>query len=454
MSKKQKSAPLPTNTLDELRVTHANLMERSSAKEKAGAAAFIEDIKSFTEHLQSSGAALSDLLDRKEAQGILDYWSSHLVSNGGVDLNTWSQPRIAAFDKSQTSSASSADIEKTKAELQAIDEKNRQLIRISAQARQWRMYGKSKGYLLGGDALKNAKDFLGKDKDVDELIAESDNYASVKDRNWRMGALALISVLLALVAGLGYFALSLRYANLKLEDVNLKLESEQKILRFSNVQLEVARTALLRKNADLQKQISQNTDLGNKISDLGIQELRRARGLASVDGGDEDILAKLTFDPPSPSDPNSQIKPRIQANPRNLKLPEPSTFPQIILPNPTTFDTGTDEDRLSAALGYNKLLRGKNTTSADKLALAKSLVAMTSREPFAALSPEGQHYLLFILSLVPAQNWDLPEWSAIRDDVRNNLAVLKNSKIEIDQKTQQYLEALQRYVEPASVLKK
>ncbi len=227
MSKKQKSAPLPTNTLDELRVTHANLMERSSAKEKAGAAAFIEDIKSFTEHLQSRGAALSDLLDRKEAQGILDYWSSHLVSNGGVDLNTWSQPRIAAFDKSQTSSASSADIEKTKAELQAIDEKNRQLIRISAQARQWRMYGKSKGYLLGGDALKNAKDFLGKDKDVDELIAESDNYASVKDRNWRMGALAVILALLALVAGL---VVTIQ-----------KLLSEQIILAFSNVQLDVAR---------------------------------------------------------------------------------------------------------------------------------------------------------------------------------------------------------------------
>lgn len=440
MSKKQKSAPLPTNTLDELRVTHANLMERSSAKEKAGAAAFIEDIKSFTEHLQSRGAALSDLLDRKEAQGILDYWSSHLVSNGGVDLNTWSQPRIAAFDKSQTSSASSADIEKTKAELQAIDEKNRQLIRISAQARQWRMYGKSKGYLLGGDALKNAKDFLGKDKDVDELIAESDNYASVKDRNWRMGALAVILALLALVAGL---VVTIQ-----------KLLSEQIILAFSNVQLDVARKTLSRKNADLQKQISQNTDLGNKISDLGNQELRRARGLASVDGGDEDILAKLTFDPPPPPDPNPQIKPRNPDFPRNLKLPEPSTFPQIILPNPTTFDTGTDEDRLSAALGYNKLLRGKDNTSADKLALAKSLVAMTSREPFAALSPEGQHYLLFILSLVPAQNWDLPEWSAIRDDVRNNLAVLKNSKIEIDQKTQQYLEALQRYVEPASVLKK
>ncbi len=440
MSKKQKSAPLPTNTLDELRVTHANLMERSSAKEKAGAAAFIEDIKSFTEHLQSRGAALSDLLDRKEAQGILDYWSSHLVSNGGVDLNTWSQPRIAAYDRAHTSSATSADIEKTKAELQAIDEKNCQLIRISAQARQWRMYGKSKGYLLGGDALKNAKDFLGKDKDVDELIAESDNYASVKDRNWRMGALAVILALLALVAGL---VVTIQ-----------KLLSEQIILAFSNVQLDVARKTLSRKNADLQKQISQNTDLGNKISDLGIQELRRTCGLASVDYGDEDILAKLTFDRPPPPDPNPQIKPRNPDFPRNLKLPEPSTFPQIILPNPKTFDIGTDEDRLSAALGYNKLLRGKNTTPADQLALAKSLVAMTGRNVFTALSPEGQHYLLFILSLVPAQYWDLPAWSAVRDDVRKNLVALQSQSITIDKKSQQYLEALQSYVEPANVLKK
>lgn len=408
MTKKQTATaplPRPLGALDELRVAHLNLMKRGEAKAAFNDIAFVTDIRSFVDRLQASGTNLADPIDRREAQGILDYWSSSVVSNRGVDLKTWSQPRIDAYVKSQPSGSSSADIEKTKLELSKIDENARQLIRIGAIARQWRLGGRSVGYLLGGDALENAKRFLGQDKDIDELIAASDEFVKAKNRSWRNGALALIAVLLATVVVLVYLVFQLNTAIREAEKIRLDLDKSNKDLVIRNNDLADQLVA----NAQLSGQIVLSSDFADYIKNLESNITNNQNGTLQ-DGGP--------------------------------------------LPDVKSFDIGSEDDRLNAALDFDRRLRLKGNTPADQINLARSLVAMTSSEQFALLTPKGRHYLLFILSLIPVQDWNVStldaQWSVIRDNVRKNLTDLKSTidakRITLEPKTQQYLDALRANV--------
>ncbi len=412
MDENRNSDPVDTGcfaSVNELRLQHLNLMERHSALKDHGGEPEVRDISSFIARTRATGSVLSEQIDRREAQGILDYWSSTLVSIGGADLRTWSQPRLANYDQAAKDGTKPVETEQTRVALSKLDDTARQLIRMSALARQWQNGGRYDGYLLIGDALEDARKFQGRDKDVDDLIRASDENVIVRNKRRRMGVMTLIAVLSGMVITLGVLSLKLYY---KIELLAVEKELVQK--NFA---------AVLKRNTVIERQTKQNNQL---VEDLAKSNDRLRRG-------DNDVTDAT--------------------RPENGTTAMPRTRPFNIafhsLPELKSFDTGSDEDRLGAALDFNRRLRSKGRLTGDQTALVNALVDLTAKDNMALLSPKGRHYLLFVLSLVPVQLWTKPEWQGINKELGQNLIDLQSAinakQITLEPKSLQYLDAVRSY---------
>lgn len=401
-------------SVNELRLEHLNLMERHSALKDHGSEPEVRDISSFIARARATGSVLPEKDDRREAQGILDYWSSTLVSIGGADLRTWSQPRLANYDQAAKHGAKPVETEQTRAALSKLDDTARQLIRMSALARQWQNGGRYDGYLLVGDALEDARKFQGQDKDVDDLIRASDEHVIIKNQRRRLGVMTLISVLSAMVVALGWLVFDLHRKNVVLKNQTaLVVKQSEKITDQREVII---------------GQSLQNSGIIDELKSSS-DRARRTGGRSSPVNGPVIVLERL--------------KPAATL-PRN-----PANIAYHSSPDLRSFDTGTDEDRLSAALDFNRRLRSKGRLTGDQMALVNALVDLTAKDNMALLSPKGRHYLLFVLSLVPIQLWTKPEWQGINKELGQNLIDLQSAinakQITLEPKSLQYLDAVQSY---------
>jgi hypothetical protein len=423
-------------SINALRLEHLNLMERDTALKDHGGEPEVADIRSFIARAKATGSVLSEKVDRREAQGILDYWSSTLVSIGGADLRTWSQPRLAGFEEAAKRGEKPADAERTRAELARLDDNARQLIRISALARQWRQGGKSVGYLLLGKALEDAKELKGLDKDVDELIVSSDAYVVAKNRSWRMGATALIGVLSVMVVGLGW---STYYLGKK----NDALEKQTELVVKQTKQIIKQRDVIKGQNLQTNEIINELKKSSDRESRANNRSLQMDGNVVVVQPQVLDTTDKVPIDDggDSPFLENAPIV-TLRRNPANIQF--------HALPDVKSFDIGSDEARLSVALDINRRLRIQNNPTADQLALVKALVDLTSSDQMARLSVKGRHYLLFTLSLVPVQFWTKLEAQDVRSTLFQNLSNLQSAidvkQIILEPKSQQYLDAVRSYV--------
>ncbi len=411
MDEKQTSDAAVTGcfaSISELRLAHLNVMERDASRDDHISEAELGEIRSLVARIQATGTVLDDRSERREAQGILDYWSSTLVSIGGADLRTWSQPRLAGFEAAEKRGETPADAERTKAELARLDDNARQLIRISALARQWRQSGKSVGYLLLGKALDDAKAFKGQDKDVDELVEASEEFITANDRKFRL----IRNLLVALIIGLGF-----SYHFWKLNEMSRQNFEIVKAIHIAE----------LKKSLLLQKLIRQNNQLVADVEQSNDRARRAENRIANMQNGT-----------------------RLDNRPAVKQIRGPANIEFHTLPDQKSFDSGSDEDRLSAALDFSRRLRRKSgdpkDDNADRLALGKALVNLTNKDQFASLSPQGCHYLLFILSLIPVQYWNAPDWKDTRATLRQNLSALDVKQIILEPKSLQYLDAVRSYV--------
>jgi DNA/RNA endonuclease G (NUC1) len=182
-------------SLSALQVVHSKLMAPLSgqAAGEGGGEKRLEAIKSFIERAQESGAFLKEQSERREAQQIIDYWTAELVSeDGGAERRKLKDFEEHAVDPEMRELADAA-LKKDRVD-------NRQLVRLAATARLWLSSEKNKGYLLTGDALTQARQFHGRDSDVDSLLEASEIEATHQTRVIRFSAGGAITVLLALLA--------------------------------------------------------------------------------------------------------------------------------------------------------------------------------------------------------------------------------------------------------------
>jgi hypothetical protein len=155
-------------------------------------------IQDFLDAASEAGAFIAGINDRRDAQNILDYWCFELASlrqsgpDAAADPSHFVPKLLAPFDASRAS-------EPERAIARSTDEQ-RELIRLSAQARQYVNSGEYKGYLLSGDAIEKAARFRNVDNNIALLVEKSQTAAVRKKYAYAGNFGVLISLLLILGA--------------------------------------------------------------------------------------------------------------------------------------------------------------------------------------------------------------------------------------------------------------
>lgn len=137
---------------------------------------------------------LSDPEERRAAQGILDFWSTELVSLLGAGATDYLPALLAPFDPTRavTRAADSSS------PAESIGDKPHDLIRITAAARLSRDSAKQSGYLLWDKvSIEQASRFRDMDSDIADLVKASEN--AVRTRTVFRVAAALVGLLILVV---------------------------------------------------------------------------------------------------------------------------------------------------------------------------------------------------------------------------------------------------------------
>ncbi len=143
-----------------------------------------DDIRRFISHVHDTGAFLGDESERRAARAILDYWSAKLVTSPDLrpTPSDFMLPVLATFDAKRAAEGAKAAAPGFESK---ADPRSREIIRLVASARQWQASGRKRGYLLTGDALREAAQFRHLDPDIAALVAVSE---AVKEEDLRQRA--------------------------------------------------------------------------------------------------------------------------------------------------------------------------------------------------------------------------------------------------------------------------
>lgn len=268
------AASSETSSFAALKREHAALsaeaLERLSLPGEAEAAA--ARVRTFLREVRTSGRHLQDRTERRAAKGLLDFWSTALITSPAalpedlvplaLDPAVRDMPAEPSTpDAAVAAAPSAAAIEasappKSPAPRSEVDDARSQ-IRIAAVARQYAELGGS-GYLLSGKALDEARRFVD-DEDVRALVAASEK-ALRADRTIRWGIRALGALI---IAGLAYYAVDETNDRKRLKGANEELVKSEKH-RIDDK--EIAEQKLSEADAALASQRSENAVLQAQVS--------------------------------------------------------------------------------------------------------------------------------------------------------------------------------------------
>ena len=177
-------------SLDALRTRHQELLSSSQSKDQSLSSVPTSTIKEFLSRAAATGAIIMDPRERRTVQACMRFWAAELITRGEAD---WTLPALAAPE------LDSAKPETSAAQVDAASDRDlarsRTLVRISASARQWRESGKDRGWLLMGDALRDAEQFAGEDDDIRALV-DASRAAQSRTSRWRTGVLTILVIIL------------------------------------------------------------------------------------------------------------------------------------------------------------------------------------------------------------------------------------------------------------------
>jgi tetratricopeptide (TPR) repeat protein len=206
-------APLPAGAAEpfpsaiELVQTHLQLRLALSEGGVTKGGQTAADIRAFVERVQATGAVLADENERRTAQGILDYWSTELLSLPGAAEDHFTSALLAPFDGAHVASK----VGESGAAAKAIEDESRELIRFAATARLWRDSGRQYGYLLVDKAaIDRAARFRNLDPDISELVTASESAYRVNRMRRRVGILVVAGSFLVTFLGFSLYLLHQR----------------------------------------------------------------------------------------------------------------------------------------------------------------------------------------------------------------------------------------------------
>jgi hypothetical protein len=192
------SAGAPYQSLASLRDAHSALRNPTSASaDQPGLPGREQQIRAFLIGASRAGAFISDAKERRVAQSILDFWSADLASSAKTQSDELGSVLLAPFDAAQAPRGSNQPAP-------AISKDQRELIRLSAYARQYVDSDRQAGYLLTGETIQNAARFKDQDRNIAELVTASEAAAGRRKLfNIVSGTLATLVVTVVAL----YFAL-------------------------------------------------------------------------------------------------------------------------------------------------------------------------------------------------------------------------------------------------------
>jgi DNA/RNA endonuclease G (NUC1) len=209
------------SSLEELRTQHDKLLARAESEDQSLSSVPYDAIADFLARAAATGTVISNARERREAHRILSFWTAELITRRGRGAD-WSAPRLAEAKPAEIAAESMQASRQSQQPQPSDDElaRSRALVRISAGARQWRARDRDPGWLLTGDALREAEKFVGDDEDIRELVAASRDAELKFSRQRRKVLGAAVAVLVALCAWLGYALWAATIAN-RAKDVAL-----------------------------------------------------------------------------------------------------------------------------------------------------------------------------------------------------------------------------------------
>jgi DNA/RNA endonuclease G (NUC1) len=190
------------SSLKALQEEHQHLLPDPGSGAPTIADVATSTIKEFLDAAASSGRFIIDPRERRKAQEIIRFWTAELITRG---VNDWALPALARpqLQSAEPKRESAADAkEQAPAGIADSDEelaRSRAIVRISASARQWRE-STDDGWLLQGDALREAERYVRDDDDIRALVDASRIAENQRSRR-KIGILSALVIVLLVFAG-------------------------------------------------------------------------------------------------------------------------------------------------------------------------------------------------------------------------------------------------------------
>ncbi|MBP0579853.1 hypothetical protein J8I29_11085 [Labrys sp. LIt4] len=399
-------------------ISHAHLdLLRSSSQRSDDSPqaieAFHNRVAAFRDSVAAAGARLGQEEDREAAQGIIDYWSTQLLTwstNGArLDLDLPLAPYLTS-DKALPAGATVAGSSTGPATAQDA----RAQIRIGALAYQWRRSNRAPGYLLTGNALVEAAGYRDKDPEIEAFVSAS-TAAERRARHIRIGFIVtlLLSVAFAILAVLSFLRENearKEADRLREQAEELSADNDKRAQRFlkADVQLQTER---FRHEAELK--------------DLNDQLLAMKRSLEEAQTKLKDALKSAPAPTANPSQhqflrASDAVLTQAIDQSRSYKLPPPPklTAGEQLLANVNLIDGPNGNARRATTDNLVRALRDGTVSPADQRMLVGALVNMLARPAVQSLTLTGRYNVLYILSTITQAQWTLPDWAALRERAR------------------------------------
>ncbi len=206
--------------------------------------------REFLEVAPAYGRFIARPEQRRTAQDMLDYWFTYLLANSDDSMDTLT-PRLSEYDATADWEAPDAlGIAEPDAPLSL--EYSREIIRLGGLARQWKRQNRESGYLLKGDALRDARQYVGDDPDIADLVAASDDLVRQAKNRWIAGLVIIscFSIGLAVIAAVQSYLAKIERENAeaahdaavaKAESLSAKQAELEKQLRVLDSTIDIIR---------------------------------------------------------------------------------------------------------------------------------------------------------------------------------------------------------------------
>lgn len=181
-----------------------------------------DERQSFIDELVAAGSVLAPGRDRDAVRKLLYYWAADAASRGDRPRDQ-PPPALQPYD-GDGATARPVDmailtVESSSEDVEATTADTRSAIRIATLARQWLAENRNEGYLLTGEALKEADRIKTNDADIQMLVDASKDAEARQEQGSKRRLRMLVAGLATIVVVLGVGAFSLLQTKRELERV-------------------------------------------------------------------------------------------------------------------------------------------------------------------------------------------------------------------------------------------